>query len=500
MTLKVKAESTHGWTAEAEMQTRGTNIRSFRDPEGQVVITDERVLRFVSETGFDDLHEFLKSDTARRFLESGYLVQTRFLCAEEVGQLNGIGKLLLGLGTARVTVVEHQKVSFQSFPYEWPPEMLYEAGCLTLDLAESLLDEGFGIKDATPYNVLYRGPRPVFVDLLSFERRNQGDPVWVPYSQFVRTFLLPLLANKYFGLPLDQLLLCRRDGLEPEEVYRLCGTLRKLNPVFLELVSAPKWLATRRDDDDTSIYQQKTLDNPDKAKFILQSLFKRLRRLLNSVKPERGKGSRWSDYLTFNNYSAEHFAAKQRFVEEVLIEFKPRRVLDAGCNTGHFSLIAAQHGSEVVAIDYDPMVIGELWSRCADEKINVLSLVVNLSRPTPGMGWRNQECAAFLDRSRRKFDAVMMLALIHHLLVSERIPLEEIIDLAAELTTDLLIIEYIDPADSMFRRLVRGRDNLHTDLTAEKFESVCQLRFDIVRTQHFNETSRWLYLLRKKHE
>ena len=79
-------------------------------------------------------------------------------------------------------------------------------------------DDGIGLKDATPYNILFRGPDPVFIDVLSFERRNPGDPTWLPYAQFVRTFLLPLLANKYFGLGLDQILTTRRDGLEPEEV------------------------------------------------------------------------------------------------------------------------------------------------------------------------------------------------------------------------------------------------------------------------------------------
>jgi hypothetical protein len=144
------------------------------------------------------------------------------------------------------------------------------------------------------------------------------------------------------------------------------------------------------------------------------------------------------------------------------------------------------------------VVIGELWRRCAAEKLAILPLVVNLARPTPATGWRNLECASFLDRACGEFDAVMMLALIHHLLVSERIPLEEIIDLAADLTTDILIIEYIAPSDSMFRRLARGRDSLHADLTVEKFESVCRARFNIARVQHLNETSRWLYLLHKR--
>jgi 2-polyprenyl-3-methyl-5-hydroxy-6-metoxy-1,4-benzoquinol methylase len=477
----------------------GTDIPSFRDPAGQVVITGERVFRVVNDAGLPDLHRFLNSVTAQRFLDRGNLVRTEFLDAEELRRVEGIGRCLVNADRQGAVVVEHKKAPFQSYPYEWPAEMLHDAGRLTLDLAESLLKEGLGLKDATPYNVLYWGPFPVFVDLLSFEQRNPNDPVWVPYSQFVRNFLLPLLVNKYFGLPLDQLLLARRDGLEPDEVYELCGMWKKFTPIFLELVSVPKWLGAKHNDDDASVYRPKHLDNPEKATFILQALFKRLRRLLKSVKPVESKESRWSDYLVSNNnYSAEHFAAKQKFVEDALTEFKPRRVLDAGCNDGHFSIIAARNGADVVAIDYDPVVIGRLWRRCVDEKLDVLPLVVNLARPSPAVGWRNSECPSFLDRSRGKFDAVLMLAVIHHMIVTERVPLEEVISLAAELVTGLLIIEYVDPTDSMFRRLVRGRDSLHADLTVERFESVCRTRFDIVRTQHLSGTSRWLYVLRKR--
>jgi 2-polyprenyl-3-methyl-5-hydroxy-6-metoxy-1,4-benzoquinol methylase len=264
-------------------------------------------------------------------------------------------------------------------------------------------------------------------------------------------------------------------------------------------VSVPRWLGAKHDDDDVSVYRRKRFDNPEKATFILEALFKRLRRQLKSVKPEETKRSRWSDYFASNNnYSTEHFAAKEKFVQDVFREFKPRRVLDAGCNDGHFSIIAAGNGAEVVAIDYDPVVIGRLWRRCVGEQLDILPLVVNLARPSPAVGWRNSECLSFLDRSRGRFDTVLMLAVIHHMMVTERIPLEEVISLAAELVTGLVVIEYVDPADSMFRRLVRGRDSLHADLTVERFESACRTRFDIVRTQHLNGTSRWIYLLRKR--
>ena len=143
------------------------------------------------------------------------------------------------------------------------------------------------------------------------------------------------------------------------------------------------------------------------------------------------------------------------------------------------------------------MVIGEVWRKAKAEAANVLPLVVNLARPTPGTGWRNQECASFLQRARQSFDAVLMLAVIHHMLVTERIPLDEIIDLAAELTGDALIIEFVAPSDSMFRRLTRGREHLHQDLTVEVFEASARRHFHIVKRQNISGSSRHLYCLRK---
>jgi SAM-dependent methyltransferase len=315
----------------------------------------------------------------------------------------------------------------------------------------------------------------------------------------VRTFLLPLLASKFYGLGLDQILTTRRDGLEPEEVYRWSKPLQRVRPPFLSLVSMPIWLGARHDPDDTSIYRKKLLADAEKARFILNTLLNGLRRTLDRLKPAGGKSSTWSDYMAGNNnYTAEQFAAKQRFVQEALAEFPARSVLDVGSNTGHFSAIAARAGAAVVAIDSDPVVLGDVWRNARAEKLNILPLAVNLTRPSPGIGWRNQECSSFLDRARGKFDAVLMLAVIHHMLVTERVPLADIIDLAAELTTDVLVIEFIAPDDSMFRRLTRGREELHKDLNSDLFETVCRRHFDIVRSQHAEDAARWLYLLRKR--
>lgn len=469
---------------------------SFRDPAGRVMNIDGRIIRAVYKSGEKVLKEFLNSAAADKYINSGNLVNTTIM-DDGIKDLHGI-KSISHIFENSSMVVEHERIPFQSFPYEWPAEMLHAAGCLTLNFAADLLKENFGLKDATPYNILFNGYKPVFIDLLSVERRDQGDPIWSPYAQFVRTFILPLLINKHLGLPMDQVFLIRRDGIEPEEAYRLISPFKRLKAPFLTLVSIPTWLAAGDRKNNSSIYQKKHIDDFEKAKYILKSLFSQLYKNLNILKPMKEKKSVWLDYMSYNNYTTEHIGAKQSFFENLLAEYKPKMVLDVGCNTGYFSAIAARSGSAVVAIDYDPVVVGSVWRKASEEGLDILPLVVDFTRPSPATGWRNLECPSFLDRARGNFDAVFMLAVIHHILVTERIPLDEIIDLVADITKDILVIEYVSPDDSMFRRLTRGRENLYTYLSTENFEASCQRHFEIVRVQHLNSTERWLYLMRKK--
>jgi 2-polyprenyl-3-methyl-5-hydroxy-6-metoxy-1,4-benzoquinol methylase len=298
---------------------------------------------------------------------------------------------------------------------------------------------------------------------------------------------------------LDQIFLSRRDGIEPEEVYRYCGVLQSIRPPFLTLASIPTWLAAKKNQTQAKIYHKRSLPNNAKAQFILRSVLRHLRRTLLKLEPTGGRKSSWSDYMISDcNYSEDHFTAKRAFVEQAMAEFSPKQVLDVGCNTGYFSAVSAKHGARVVAVDYDPEVIDQVYRDASAERNNILPLVVNLTRPSPGLGWRNRECRSFLERARGSFDAVLMLAVLHHMLVSEGIPLTEIIKLSAELTRSLLVIEFIAPDDSMFRRLTRGRDALYANLTPAIFESACQPHYEIIRSQHLENTSRWLYLLRKR--
>ena len=275
---------------------------SFRDPAGCCCLIGDRVLRWISADHAPAFEAFLATPTAQQFIAGRQLVSVRKLPPAERESLKGLAGLPdVFAATGNGEVFEHERVEFPSYPCEWPAEMLHAAGQLTLNLARTTLADGHGLKDATPDNVLFRGTQPVFVDLLSFEKRATGDPVWKPYAQFVRMFLLPLLVHQRWGLPLADLFVAHRNGLEPEAVYRLCGPLRRLFPPFLEWVSLPTWLSRRGE--DHAAHRERRVDNPEKAGFILEMTLKRLERALEKVRPRRNATSTWSDYMDTHSYT-----------------------------------------------------------------------------------------------------------------------------------------------------------------------------------------------------
>ena len=253
---------------------------SFRDPSARVVVTSGRVLRVATGPEGQSIKEFLESRLAEALEAEGKLVHTRLCDRADAGSL----------------VWEHERVPFPSYPYEWPPEMLHSAAELTVELARRALPEGYGLKDATPCNVLFRGPRPVFVDVASFERRDLRDPVWLAYAQFVRTFLLPLAADKYLGITPADVFINHRDGLSPEAVHAMLPAARKLHPFFLEWVTLPALISRTGAARSGGIYRPRRSTDSEQARFTLEVHLKRFERALRRVAPDSGRKSAWSDY------------------------------------------------------------------------------------------------------------------------------------------------------------------------------------------------------------
>jgi len=182
------------------MATAERQLETFRDPAGSLRMTGDRVLRRVRPDHAEHALRFLESDLARQWVQQGRLIETRFLP-----------------GPDHELTLEHPRVFFPSYPWEWTPSAWMSAAELTLDLCEALLERGLILKDATPLNILFRGTQPVFVDVLSVDARDPESPLWLAYGQFVRTFLLPLAAYKFLGWPLSSTI-HKRDGYEPADL------------------------------------------------------------------------------------------------------------------------------------------------------------------------------------------------------------------------------------------------------------------------------------------
>jgi SAM-dependent methyltransferase len=159
---------------------------------------------------------------------------------------------------------------------------------------------------------------------------------------------------------------------------------------------------------------------------------------------------------------------------------RPARVLDIGANTGTYSLLAADAGAEVVALDSDTGAVETLWRTAAQRRKKITALVANIARPTPAVGWRNREQLSLLDRLTGKFDLVLMLAVIHHLILREQLPLAHIGDLCASLTRRWLVLEWVPPSDPMYQEWLRGRDELYGRLSEDDLMQAFAPSFRVV--------------------
>ena len=451
-------------------------IETFRDPAGSLRVEGDRVQRRVKPEYARAALDFLESDLAREWVLQGKLIATK-----SAGIVDRSDELLL----------EHPRVFFPTYPWEWTPGAWFAAAELTLDMCERLVGQGLILKDATPLNVLFDGARPVFVDVLSVEKRDAESPLWMAYAQFVRTFLLPLAAYRYLGWPLAASL-HRRDGYEPGDLYPYLSVMQRWRQPLRSLVTLPYLLEQKQRGRGSGT--GRLAQAPEVAAAVLRRNLRGLRSMLKKLKGDE-RESRWSDYPEHaDHYSEEDHRQKLAFVRRALIEAGPKHVLDLGANTGVYSRLAASLGASVVAWDTDLAATERNWQQAFEERRQVQAVIADAARPTPAAGWRNAESLGLLDRAYQRFDCVMMLGLIHHLLIADQIPLEEVVGMVRDLTTRWAIVEWVPASDPRFAELVRGRERLYAHLDETGFASAIERSFAVAQRERL-KNGRTLYLL-----
>lgn len=428
---------------------------SFRDPSNRVFHRDGRVLRGVRGDAADHWSRLRRSGLLSRLMDRGALIATREVPAEE---LPG------GDGEPWRLVLEHERVPFISYPYEWSFTMLQDAAVLHLEVLAEALSNGMTLKDGSAFNVQWMGATPVFIDIVSFES-STGTP-WAGYRQFCQTFLYPLLLQAHRGVPYQPFLRGQVEGLTAQQMRGLLAPRLGLRAGVLKHIVLHDAMQRRftRGAQTTARQLREAGFNDELGAAVARSLLNLVRRL----RPRR-RHSPWVDYTRTCIYSDRERAAKAELVRRAVAGTGDRLVLDLGCNDGTYSKVAAQEGAYVIAADADEAVVDHLFASLRYHgRGRILPLVLDVADPSPGIGWRGRERQAFLERARP--DVVLCLALLHHLVIGRNVPLVQVVEWLRSLNARV-VIEFVDHDDPMAKRLSANKPaGVHADYRLDLFE------------------------------
>lgn len=460
---------------------------SFHDPDGSVFLTSEGVRRIMESHAAQRVDAFLATKAYQRLADATLIPRTARVDAGELPaelreQVRG-----------DAVWYRHERLPFISYPHEWSPDQLLAACRLTLELAETLRADGWDIKDGNARNVVFRGSSPVFVDFGSFEPRDDSTPVWRPSGQLQRHFLLPLLAHLKLGLAPSQLLMSHPDGLTHEEAYQCLRSARLRDRHVFWLCTLPAMLG--RFGGPAPSAPNRLLDAVV-CRAAADRTVRSLRRRVDALEGKLGApNSRWAGYAASRpHYTAEQLAVKHAAVDRILARLRPVWLLDIGTNGGEYANLAASHGCEVVSIDTDVDALRVARQASADAGRDVLHLHVDFAAPTPALGWNGAECQSFDQRCVGRFDLVMALAVMHHVLVAGRIPLEEAVAKLASYSRGHVLVEYVDRSDPMFDAMARQRGSDFSALDRAAFMNTLDRHFDIEECVEVIPNRRALFL------
>ena len=455
------------------------NAGSFRDPNGFVFMHEGVALRQVNQRYHNEYNQLMTSGLYEQLTKSRTL-----LPHEEIDSSNAFEPDIV------YKVIKPEQLSFISYPYEWCFEQLKDAAILTLAIARRALEYGMVLKDASAYNIQFRAGKPVFIDTLSFDLYEEGLP-WVAYKQFCQQFLAPLALMAERDIRLNQLLRVYIDGIPLDLASKLLPRSTRLNlglttHIHLHAKSQLKYAGNEIGREEVR----------SKGQFSKTAMYGLLDNLLATVRKLDVPTihTEWADYYQDNNYTEESFNQKRDLVRRFFLEAAPQSVWDLGANTGEFSRIASDMGIPTVAFDIDPGAVQQNYALVKTNKEkNMLPLIMDLTNPSPGLGWQNTERDSM--EARGPVDLVMALALIHHLAISNNVPLEKVAEYLRTLGT-WLIIEFVPKSDSQVKRLLASREDIFPDYDPQGFEAAFSKYFSIVETLDVEGSERRLYLMR----
>lgn len=451
---------------------------SFRDPSGFLFTRDNTLYRQVNVGYREHYDQLISSGLYRDLVDRGDLIPH-----EEASAASSDA-------AAAYRILRPEKVPFISYPYEWSFSQLQDAALATLRIQKRALESDMTLKDASAYNIQFRNGKPVCIDTLSFERYHEGRP-WVAYRQFCQHFLAPLALMSHTDIRLHRLLKDYIDGIPLDLARALLAWRSRWRPSLLFHISLHAHAQSR--------FAGSRIDRKEvSAGFSRRAMMGLIDGLMNAVNGLKLnlRSTEWSHYYEQTNYSESALDHKKSLVSELVREAGSGQVWDLGANTGLFSRVVAAQGRQTIAFDLDPLAVELNYRQCVkDRESRLLPLVLDLTNPSPALGWANRERDSLMERGPA--GAVLALALVHHLAIANNVPLSSVAEFFATLSP-WLIIEFVPKSDGQVQRLLASREDIFADYTRDGFEAAFSSLFEIERAIPVQESERVIYLMRRR--
>lgn len=448
---------------------------SFRDPHGRLFEHEGTLYREVRSSYASRYRALMDSGLYGRLVGDDLLV-----AHEEVDDPPP--------SAPDARVVRPERIPFVSYPYEWTFSALRAAALLTLDVQLAALEHGMVLKDASAFNVQFRGTAPVFIDTLSFDHHEEGEP-WRAYRQFCRHFLAPLAVGAHAGWTVRGLWRSELDGVPLPFASRALPLRSWLKPSLLMHLH----LHALGEEKLSAAGRSLGRGSGRMSRGRLEELCRSLRRAVEGLDYEPGD-TVWSDYYdACDHYPDGALERKEAAVVRVLDRTEPDTVWDLGSNTGRYSRLAADRGARVVAVDADPDAVERHWREARVEGLAVLPLVMDLTNPSPALGWRGRERLSLEERGPA--DLVLLLAAVHHLRLAGNVPFDEMASWFSELGR-WVAVEWVPRDDEKVAALLERRGVEAPDYTETEYRRAFARRFEVVATESLAPSGRRLDLWR----
>lgn len=451
---------------------------SFRDRTSRVFVVGDRVYRTLNRDAHSIWRRVAEAPFFHDMVSAGRIVETSEVPSAEFNRFEFTSDV--------AGVLKHARVPFVSYPYEWSFLMLRDAALLHLQILKNAFPLGLILKDASPYNVQFRGSRPVFIDIGSFVELAPGEP-WIAYRQFCELMLFPLLLQAYRGIHFQSILRSQLEGVTARQFLQWIRWRDMIRPgVFTN-----GWLQATLEKRTQGI-SSSTVNDLQSSGFhsaMIERMFDKLTNLIERLewKPEQ---TQWTQYDDSFSHVAEDGRFKSELVRDVCLQKRRNLIWDLGCNDGRYSKLACEFADNVISMDQDHACVERLYGSLAPASTNILPLCVELANSSPAQGWRGRERKRLEERG--KPDLILCLGLIHHLVIGNNIPLPDVIDWLADFGAEL-ILEFPSKQDAMVRALLRNKRDQYDDYAPERLQIELQRHFEIRREASLPSGERSLF-------